>query len=123
MFIGEVSKRTGATVKAIRHYESIGLLSGVRRVGKYRVFTEKDVVLIRLVRQAQSLGFKLSEMKRIREKGAGLPTWRGILGLIEEKQAAVSAEIDRLEQQRAQLRKYHRDITLCLESNPDCEVS
>ena len=40
IFIGEASKLSGASVKAIRHYENIGLLPNLGRSGSYRTFTK-----------------------------------------------------------------------------------
>ena len=40
MFIQELSKLTGVTAKAIRYYESLGLMPLPRRAGNnYRVYT------------------------------------------------------------------------------------
>lgn len=123
MYIGEASKRTGVTIKAIRHYEAIGLLPSPSRSGQYRVYSEEDLVLIGLIRQARTLGFKLSELKPLREDNNVLPTWRHILTLIDEKQAKMSAEISRLQHQRERLRQYHQDIEHCLAKHPDCATT
>lgn len=65
MYIGELAKQTGATRKAIRLYESIGLIPAPERKGKYRVYSDKDVVLIGMIRRAQTVGFSLAELKEI----------------------------------------------------------
>lgn len=65
MYIGKLSKLTGATQKAIRLYESIGLIPVPNRKGKYRVYTDKDVVLINMIRRAQTVGFNLAELKEL----------------------------------------------------------
>lgn len=62
MYIGKVAELTGCTPKAIRLYESLGLLSAPARQGKYRVYTEHHLTIIRLIRVAQAAGFKLAEM-------------------------------------------------------------
>lgn len=63
MYIGQASKLTGATPKAIRLYERMGLIPTPQRKGRYRVYTDGDVQLIEVVKKAQRLGFRLSEMK------------------------------------------------------------
>ena len=65
MFIGELSKITGASRKAIRHYEALGLLPLPQRQGKYRVYGEADASLICMIRRAQSLGFSLKEIRAL----------------------------------------------------------
>ncbi len=65
MLIGKVSELTGATRKAIRHYEAIGLIATPDRRGKYRVYNEHDVQIILMIRRAQELGFSLMELKEV----------------------------------------------------------
>lgn len=65
MYIGKVSELTGATPKAIRHYEAIGLIPPPKRLGKYRNYSEEDVRLISMIKHAQKYGFQLSELKTI----------------------------------------------------------
>lgn len=65
MYIGKLSELTGATRKAIRLYESLGLIPTPSREGKYRVYSGNDVVLINMIRRAQKVGFNLAELKEI----------------------------------------------------------
>ena len=65
MLIGRVSELTGATRKAIRHYESIGLIRTPERQGSYRIYEQNDVMVIRMIRRAQTLGFSLLELKDV----------------------------------------------------------
>lgn len=62
MYIGYIAKLTGASRKAIHHYESLGLIPVPQRMGRYRIYSETDVNLICMIRRAQSLGFSLKEM-------------------------------------------------------------
>ncbi|MFZ6749219.1 MerR family transcriptional regulator [Undibacterium sp. Ren11W] len=62
MYIGELAKLSGATPKAIRHYEALGLLGKVARSGVYRSYGAQELAQIKLIKQAQVLGFTLSEM-------------------------------------------------------------
>lgn len=65
LYIGKVSEITGASCKAIRHYESLGLLPTPQRLGKYRVYSERDVFLVHMIKHAQSCGFSLRELKEL----------------------------------------------------------
>jgi len=67
MYIGKLSELTGASRKAIRLYESMGLIPAPMRKGRYRVYGERDVNVVRMIRRAQEVGFKLAELKRIIE--------------------------------------------------------
>lgn len=65
MYIGKLAKLSGATPKAIRLYESIGLIPIPTREGKYRIYSDKDVVLVHMIRRAQAVGFSLAELKEL----------------------------------------------------------
>lgn len=65
MYIGKLSELTGASRKAIRLYETLGLLPVPERKGQYRTYTERDVHIVSLIRRAQAVGFNLSELKEI----------------------------------------------------------
>ena len=68
MLIGEVAELTGATRKAIRHYEAIELIPSPKRSRTYRLYSEHDVMVISMIRRAQTLGFSLKELKDIVSK-------------------------------------------------------
>jgi MerR family transcriptional regulator, copper efflux regulator len=114
MYIGELAKLTGSSPKAIRHYEALGLLGQVRRVGVYRVYLPRDVLLVNLIKQAQALGFKLSELKFL-EGHQGNPDWEQLDELIGAKRQSIAGEIKRLQQLALQLEEVRREIHACLD--------
>lgn len=62
MLIGELSERTEVSSKAIRYYETIGLLAApMRKPSGYRVYDEAAVGRLRFIRTAQSIGLSLLE--------------------------------------------------------------
>ncbi|MEW2458565.1 redoxin family protein [Streptomyces albus] len=56
MRIGELARRAGVTTKAVRYYESLGLLTPVRLANGYRDYDEHDVRLTREIRALSRLG-------------------------------------------------------------------
>lgn len=56
MQIGELARQAGVTVKAVRYYESIGLLEAPRLGNGYRDFDERDVRLVREIRELAAVG-------------------------------------------------------------------
>ena len=56
MRIGELARRAGATVKAVRHYESLDLIAATRRTNGYRDFDEQAVRLVQEIRLLGRLG-------------------------------------------------------------------
>jgi MerR family redox-sensitive transcriptional activator SoxR len=61
--IGELAKRTGLTVSAIRFYESRGLVSAVRTSGNQRRFPRSDIRRLSFAQIAQRLGLTLAEIE------------------------------------------------------------
>jgi MerR family copper efflux transcriptional regulator len=105
MYIGEVSRRTGATPKAIRLYEELGLISAPKRRGKYRCFQETDVELIQVIKQAQRLGFTLAELKAMLDGETSCEDfpWEKAVGYVESKIETIMAEIGQLEKKKKEL--------------------
>ena len=68
MYIGRIAELTGCTPKAIRLYERLGLLPEPSRRGTYRFYTPHHVDIVRIIRVAQSAGFKLSELGTLIEE-------------------------------------------------------
>ena len=56
MHIKELAEQAGVTVKAVRYYESRGLISPERAGNGYRTYDDKDVRIVREVRALLSLG-------------------------------------------------------------------
>jgi DNA-binding transcriptional MerR regulator len=66
MRIGELAERQGVTTKAIRFYESIGLLPDPERTASgYRAYGEVDAERLTFIKTAQRLGLSLDEIKEI----------------------------------------------------------
>jgi DNA-binding transcriptional MerR regulator len=64
MQIGEVAARTELSLRTIRHYEDAGLVipSG-RSQGGFRLYTERDVDRLMVIRRMKPLGFTLDQMR------------------------------------------------------------
>lgn len=114
MYIGQISKLTAASPKAIRHYESLGLLGQVARAGAYRVYSEREVGQIRLIRQAQAMGFRLSELRSVLDGRSSEPDWLGLAEQIDRKRADIRQEIERLRSLDLHLGQINVEIRACL---------
>lgn len=89
---------TGASRKAIRYYESSGLIPIPPRQGKYRIYSDLDVFLIHMIKYAQTAGFSLAELKKLTTEKTNKNQFPIQLAniLFEQKQAALQAEINSL---------------------------
>jgi len=61
--IGQVAKRTGITVEAVRYYEKQGLIDApVRSVSGYRQYPENTVRRVKFIQHAKQVGFTLNDI-------------------------------------------------------------
>jgi len=61
--IGELSRRTGLSVSAIRFYEARGLVGAIRTSGNQRRFMRSDIRRLSFAVIAQRLGLTLAEIE------------------------------------------------------------
>jgi MerR family redox-sensitive transcriptional activator SoxR len=100
--IGELARRTGLSVSAIRFYEARGLVRAVRTAGNQRRFPRSDIRKLSFALIAQKLGLSLSEIEAVL---ANLPEsrpptredWEAISGRIR---TALDEKIAMLERTR-----------------------
>jgi MerR family transcriptional regulator, copper efflux regulator len=117
MQIGTLAKATGASPKAIRLYEEIGLLPAVGRHGAYRVYRNEHLQLVKWIKQAQGLGFKLSELGAL-QSAADAPAWARIADMVDAKRERVAAELARLAAIERQLGALAQELRSCETLSP-----
>ena len=61
--IGDVARRTGLAVSAIRFYDDKGLVAARRTPGGKRMFIRSDIRRLSFILIAQQLGFSLEEIR------------------------------------------------------------
>jgi MerR family transcriptional regulator, redox-sensitive transcriptional activator SoxR len=103
--IGELSRRSGIAVSALRFYEDQGLIASVRTAGNQRRFPRHTLRRVSLINVAKRIGMPLAEVK---ESFGSLPadavptredwqrasqTWREVL---EERRRSLDRLIDEL---------------------------
>ncbi|GAA1917514.1 MerR family transcriptional regulator [Streptomyces sodiiphilus] len=95
MQIGQVAERTGLSLRTIRHYEEMGLVTpSARSKGGFRLYTRADVDRLMVVRRMKPLDFSLEEM-------------RNLLTVLDELSSGGGSDAER-EQLRQQLRAFHQ---------------
>lgn len=66
MQIGQVAARTQLSIRTVRHYDDVGLVTpSARSLGGFRLYTEADVDRLLVIRRMKPLGFTLAEMKEL----------------------------------------------------------
>lgn len=63
--IREMRKRFGVTARTLRYYEELGLLKPERSEGGRRLYTETDIVRMKLIGRGKRYGFSLDEIKEM----------------------------------------------------------
>ncbi len=107
--IGDLARRTGLAVSAIRFYEEKGLVEPWRTAGNQRRYLRSDIRRISFIMIAQKLGLSLTEVD---EALSRLPMgrtpnaadWKRISGSIRK----------RIDDQIAQLEKVRADLDGCI---------
>lgn len=103
--IGELSRRTGTSVRSLRHYEQHGLLVALRTNAGHRRFSEDAASTVRRIRMFLEAGLPLSIIAKIMpcftDKGARLDPC--VTGYLRQHLATVEARIGGLNQQREAL--------------------
>jgi Cu(I)-responsive transcriptional regulator len=63
MNIGEAARAVGVSAKMVRYYEQIGLVPAAERTDAgYRQYSDRDVCVLRFIRQSRSLGFSIPQI-------------------------------------------------------------
>ncbi len=95
----ELAKALGVTARALRFYETTGLVTP-RRIGTRRVYDHRDRARLRLILRGKRLGFSLAEIAEYLELYHADPSQVEQLRRLE---SMVDQRIGTLEQQRSAL--------------------
>lgn len=85
--IGELSESTGVSISALRHYDHVGVITPVERVGGKRRFSSEAIGRVNFVRRAQRFGFSLTEIRDILDDQSGRSRQ-----LVDQKIAALRSQ-------------------------------
>ena len=108
--IGEVSKRSGIGIEALRFYEKGGLLDRPSRTySGYRVYGEEVLERLEFIKRAQALGFSLDEIRRIIDDAR-----RGE-SPCDEVREIVRRRMEELDERLRELHRYRKELKSTLE--------
>ncbi len=105
--IGELAQRTGVTAKAIRFYETRGVLPPARRgANGYRLYTEDTSGVLSFVKQASGLGLTLGEIRDIVAiRQGGRPPCAHVHQLLRSKALELDRKLTDLLEVRRRIRR------------------
>jgi DNA-binding transcriptional MerR regulator len=103
--IGEVAKHSGIGIEALRFYERSGLLESPSRTESgYRVYDATVLERLAFIKQAQTLGFSLHEIKRIIDDArVGKSPCDEVRDLVRQRLAELDARLREMRRYRMAL--------------------
>lgn len=129
--IGELAARSGLTPDTLRYYERLGLLPKPHRTGGgFRVYSAETVEWLRFIKQAQTLGFTLREVRDLLgfPGAAGVTRCRRVRDMLRGKLAELETRLAELQAFQRTLCGYLQDCERTLEESergggdPRCPV-
>lgn len=122
--IGELARLSGLTLRTIRYYGELGLLSEGRTHGNQRYYSDQDLVYLKRIGELKSLGFSLEEIARIirlrdedesgnKRRNELLAQYRSKLSKDIERMNTLQEHIDELKWRISQLESAEDAFTEC----------
>jgi len=120
--IGEMARVCGVTPRAIRHYETLGLLAAsARGENNYRLFDKEAETRMRFIARCRALGFSIPEIADLL-KILGDPnrTCAQVANISRQHLELIDAKLHGLMSMR---REVETHLSRCSDENvPDCAV-
>lgn len=120
--IGQAAERSGVSARMLRHYEGLGLLSGVARTESgYRQYTEADIHSLRFIKRARDLGFSMDEITEL------LGLWQNRRRASGSVKRIAAKHLAELEQRIADMQAMQRTLAQLVhcchgDARPDCPI-
>ena len=98
MQIGEIAERAGMSLRTLRHYDEIGLLTpSARSEGGFRLYTSGDLDRLLIIRWMKPLGYGLEAMHAVMEllrtAGPDAPEWEPVIAEARERRAQLARQL------------------------------
>ena len=110
MTIGELSRRTGTPVKALREYEGMGLIYTVgRSPANYRLFDDSALWCVGVIRVLRSLGLTIREIQEVAGVYLGRPDQPigpEVAARLRAARARIDARISALQEVRRRIEEF-----------------
>jgi DNA-binding transcriptional MerR regulator len=118
--IGEVAEQAGLSLRTVRYYEEMGLLTPEDRTeGGFRLYTPDHVERLGLIKQMKPLGFTVQEIREVlrsrdvlasddagdEEREAAVERLRGFASAAAERVEELRSQLERAEDFAKQLRR------------------
>ena len=102
--IGKLAAAADVSVETVRFYQRRGLLSTPKRIDGIRHYGETDLSRLRFIRQAQTAGFTLEEIRQLLALDSGEDR-AAARDMASKRLAELDARMEDLQRARASLQK------------------
>lgn len=104
MQVGELAKRTGASIRSLHYYEQMGVLHASRQENGYRSYGPEAIEQVQRIRKLLHLGFSLTDIQLLApcfiHKEQGAPLCAVAIERYEQKLAELEEHIQLLQELR-----------------------
>lgn len=98
MNIGEAAAAAGVSAKMVRHYEQIGLMPEASRTDAgYRQYSDRDVSVLRFIRQSRRLGFSMEQIAEL------IGLWSNTRRASRKVKSIAQQHVDQLEEKMREM--------------------
>jgi MerR family transcriptional regulator, copper efflux regulator len=126
MTVGELSRRTGLSIKAIRRYEELGLIySAGRSEGGYRLFDDSALWCAQVIETLRALGLTIKEIDELASAylvRPDEPIGPRLAALLDGAERRINDRIAELMTVRGRIRDYRVRHAAALAGRPGAEL-
>ncbi|WP_437732326.1 MerR family transcriptional regulator [Sorangium sp. So ce1335] len=118
--VGDIAKATGKTVRAIHHYEEVGLLRPhARSKGRYRLYDNAALTRVRWIGKLHDLGLSLSQIQQIVSTWESSSSAPGAMSRIRD---VYQQKLEEVREQIAHLETLEHELVASLAYLDTCET-
>jgi DNA-binding transcriptional MerR regulator len=126
MTVGQLARRTGLSIKAIRGYEALGLIySAGRSEGGYRLFDDSALWCAQVISTLRSLGLTIKEIEQLASAYLSRPdepVGPQLAALLDGAEQRIDDRIAELRAVRGRLRDYRTRHAAALAGRPGADL-
>jgi MerR family copper efflux transcriptional regulator len=126
MTVGELSRRTGLSVKAIREYEVLGLIySAGRSESNYRLFDDAALWCAQVISTLRSLGLTIKQIDQLASAYLSRPDepiGPHLASLLDEAEQRIDERIAELAAMHERIRDYRAGHAAALAGRPGADL-
>lgn len=117
--IGELAKQAGVTVRTLRYYEELGLLSPTELTsGGFRLYTDNDLRRLVVIKRFKDLGFSLEE---IDELFKGTEIGESKKQKIDSSYSLLQKQLEQINKKITELENSKNSISTAIEALETCK--